>query len=211
MIFCFSCTTQTEAQKNSRQPTNVNTNPVEVINEPAELPIEIDTSKWKTYTDPKNRYSFRYPSNLILQKKKNGVRLYHYINFKHQDPCDGRDGPPFKKNLIDFDILFKVVKKSYSSYKWRQYDKDTDIRLGGLESGKMISKGYDGCGIDEFIYPLDKTRTFVAEQKVIGLFSAVNSSLPESKEALAHPDLLKNELEMMRLILESFQQLNNNR
>ena len=206
MIFCFSCTTHTEAQKNSNQPTNINTNPVEVSDDFKEPPVEIDTSKWKTYKDQKNRYSFRYPSNLILQKKKNGVRLYHYINFKHQDPCDGRDGPPFKKDLIDFDILFKVVNKSFNSYKWEQYDKEADFRLGGLESGKMVSKGYDGCGIDEFIYPLDKTSTFIAEQKVIGLFSAINSSLPETKDALAHPDLLKNELEVMRLIIESFKQ-----
>ncbi len=50
---------------------------------------------------------------------------------------------------------------------------------------------------------------FIIEYKIIGLFSVINSDLPEAKEALKHPNLLKNEDEIMKRILESFDYIEN--
>ena len=101
---CVSCLAQTEAQKSANQ--TLDTTKTTSSNNVTLNKTELDTSDWKTYKDFKKGFSFRYPSNLILQKKENGaVRLYHTVNFKHQDPCDKRDEPPVlkKTNRFRFD------------------------------------------------------------------------------------------------------------
>ncbi|MGI9035225.1 MAG: hypothetical protein ACR2GD_04200, partial [Pyrinomonadaceae bacterium] len=128
---CFSCSAQSEAQKNVNETFNqTNQDIVQAQPSPADKsPVKnkIDTSEWKIYADKKNGFSFRYPPNLILQKKGTKVRLYHFINFKYQDPCDGRDNPPMQKKLVDFDLTLKVVNKSFQSYKWEEYDRDAEV------------------------------------------------------------------------------------
>lgn len=112
-----------------------------------------------------------------------------------------------QKRLIDFDVTFKVSKKDFQSYKWEEQNRDAEIKLGkanGSAEGKIVTHSYDGCGYDEYIYPFKNARSFIMEYRMIGLFSVINSDLPEAKEALKHPGLLKNEGDIIKQILESF-------
>jgi len=208
IVLCLSCTTQTEAQKNLNQSSNQTVNAAEAQTSKNDSAVknEVDTSKWKTYKDTKNGFSFRYPPNLILQKKSDKVRLYHSFKFPHQDPCDKRDNTPVLKNLTDFDITLKVVNKNFQTYKWAEYDRESEIKFGKTHAGgKIVSHAYDGCGYDEYIYPFKNAKSFVLEYQITGLFSPIYTDFPGASEALRQPDLIKNEEKLIKAILGSFE------
>lgn len=203
-ISCFSCSTQTEAQRNTNQNSD-NIQPQANGND-SDIKNKIDISNWKTYKDTKNGFSFQYPSNLTLQKRKGEVRLFHTVDFEHQDPCDGRDNPPIQKKLVDFDLRIKIVNQSFQNRKWEESDQDAEVKLSRANQtaeGKIVSHGYDGCGYDEYVFPFGNNRSFVMERQIIGLFSPIYADFPRAKEARALPDLLENEEAIIKEILES--------
>lgn len=201
-ILCFSCSAQTEVPKTVNQDKTIQTDSSKNV---SSVKNEIDTSNWKIYKDTKNGYSFRYPPNLTIQKKKNEVRLFHTVNFKHQDPCDGRDEPPMQEKLVDFDLTFKTVKKSFQNRKWEESDQNAEFKLGKLNAeGKIKSHSYDGCGYDEYIFPFGANESFIMERQIIGMFSPVYTDFPGVQEAKNLLDLLENEDNIIKEILESF-------
>lgn len=204
-VSCFSCSVKTEAQKNTNQ--NSGTAQTQTNGNNSEVKNAIDTSNWKTYKNAGDGFSFKYPAALIVQKKAREVRLYHTVDFTHRDPCDGRDEPPMQKKLVDFDLRIKIENKSFQSRKWEEEDRDAEIKLGAANqnaAGKIVSRGYDGCGFDEYVFPFGNNKTFVMRRQIIGLFSPIYGDFPGAKEARQLPDLLENEDEIIRGILESF-------
>ncbi len=205
---CVSCLAQTEAQKSANQ--TLDTTKTTSSGEVTLNKTELDTSDWKTYKDLKRGFSFRYPSNLILQKKENGaVRLYHTVNFKHQDPCDRRDEPPVLKKLTDFDLTVKVTDEDFHKRKLEEADDDTEIELGRVNKakGKIVEHSYDGCGYYEYVFPFKADKSFVLEHQIIGLFSPINADFPGVEEVRRQPDLIKTDEPIIRGILESFHYL----
>jgi hypothetical protein len=64
---------------------------------------QINTEKWKTYSDSKDKLSFMYPENLVYKVNSNGVVLF-FENQKLLDECfekpKGIDSPCFKTSMI---------------------------------------------------------------------------------------------------------------
>lgn len=217
IILCLSCTTQTEAQKNVNQSSNQNVNTAEAqtSNNDSAVKNEVDTSKWRTYKDTKNGYSFRYPPNLILQKKGGKVRLYHFINFKHQDPCDMRNGPPFLNKLIDFDVTFEVVNKNVDraidDLPLSDYPQSAAWKLAGTIEGKSIRQTIELCGNDAYIFPFKTNKSLVITDEIISLFSGFDGTSEQVAKALRHPSVIKPEMsaKIVENIFSSFKSIEN--
>lgn len=168
---------------------------------------EVDVSKWKIYSDTKNNFSFRYPPNLILEKEQDKIRLYHFIKFKHRNPCDESDNAPVLKNLIDFDITLEFVKKDYKNFEMIGTEAPFDSpKLGGKTEAKSNWYNHEGCGMYEYIYPLEEGKSFVIRYEIIGFFNPVAySNKEEVDKALKNPNLvIDNSDEMFAGIVGSF-------
>lgn len=228
--FCFSCAVQTEAQKNTNN-ASVQTNRTESSNDNGTVVKNAEAARWKTYKDPKNNFSFRYPPTLALQKKGGNVRLYHSIKFRYQDPCDERDNAPVLNKLIDFDIAFKVVNKDYNTVireknggsavadnapngagepanSQKKIDEDFEegdfTEVGNLK-GKFFWLAVEGCGGYEYVYPLGTGKSLVLRQEDISIFNHANSTGGADARALKNPNVISpaRQNEIVRQILET--------
>lgn len=206
MSFFSACSAQTEAQKEIEQ-----NSPDNQLQKKGDTNTEkqIRTSEWKIYKDSKSGFSFHYPPNLILQKKRNGtIRLYHTVDFNHQDPCDGRDKPPVLKKLVDFDLTLKVTNGNFYKRKFTDDDTDAETEFGKLNrEGKVIEHSYDGCGYYEYVFPFGENKSIVLEHQIVGLFSPIYTAFPGAEAARRLPDLIKSDKIIIKGILESFTDL----
>lgn len=210
-MYSISCSAQTGALSNSSNP-QLSSNQTPVVspqgNRAESEPL--DTSKWKKYVDKKNGYSFLYPPNLILQKKGSLVRLYHFIKFRNQEPCDNRSNPPLRAKLIDFDITFEIVNKGFESKDWETSGTQVPFEMPKLKrdvAGRSNWYAYDGCGEYEYIYPFKENQSLVIKEQIIGFFSPIAGNEANIKKALQNPALIKNSADIRNRIIESFDYL----
>jgi hypothetical protein len=208
-IFCFSCSTQTEAQQNTNQNFSNSQPQTNIIN--SDVKNEVDTSKWKTYTDAKNGFSFQYPPDLILRKNGGNVRLYHFIKYRYQDPCDmSSENPPTLDRLIDFDVAFAVVKKDFAKVlKANENLEETpfDIpQLSGKIEGKSVRHTFEFCGYYEYFYPLRENETLIIKDQIAGYLYEMAYSEAKKTDAWKNPNVIKPEMQatILAKILESF-------
>ncbi|MGI9035602.1 MAG: hypothetical protein ACR2GD_06140, partial [Pyrinomonadaceae bacterium] len=167
--------------------------------------------EWKIYADKKNGFSFRYPPNLILQKKGGKVRLYHFTKYRYQDPCDMRsENPPFLDKLIDFDVTFEIVKKDFASLVEEFQDMEEApfkiAKLMGKVEGKSVKRTFEFCGSYEYFYPFKKNKSLVIEDKIPGYLYELAYSEAKKTKAWKNPNVIKPEESALILskILESF-------
>lgn len=218
VILCFSCSARTEAQRNIEETFNQNQTNNNKVSLPDKLQDtlqsdaakEIDTSKWKTYKDVKNGYSFRYPSNLTLQKKGDKIRLYHFIKYHYQEPCGFEEDSPFLDKLIDFDVTFKIANKDFSTADWGEYgllSPSERPKLAGTIEGKHYMKASHFCGYYEYIYPFKKSKSLIVEDQIIGYLYKLAYSEAEKTDAWKNPNVIKPEDSALILgeIIESFE------
>lgn len=204
---CFSCSAQTEAQKNTKQ----NIKSPQTSNKNSAAENEIDISEWKTYKDSKNGFSFRYPANLIVQRKGGKVRLYHFIKYRYQDPCDmSSENSPFLNKLIDFDVTFEVINKDFTKLVKELQDTEEapfEIpKLSGNVEGKSISHTFEFCGSYEYIYPFKKNKSLTIEDQINGYLSELAYSEARKTDAWKNPNVIKPEesARILKEILENF-------
>lgn len=212
--FCFSCSVQTEAQKNINNTSgqaNQNTNQTKSSSDNSTVKDDIDTSQWKTYKDAKNSYSFRYPPNLTVQKKGGKIRLYHFIKYRYQDPCDmSSDNPPFLNKLVDFDVTFKVAEKDFANLVKELQDKEEApfeiAKLTGKVEGKSVNHTFEFCGSYEYIYPFKQNKSLIIEDQIAGYLDEKAYSEAKKTDAWKNPNVIKPEesARILAKILENF-------
>ena len=213
MAFCISCSAQTEAQKNIKPATNqINQNKTQVPLSPSKPTVtkEIDISRWKIYRDTKNGFSFRYPPNLILQKKGNIVRLYHFIKYRYQEPCGFEEESAFLEKLIDFDVTFRIANKDFSKEDWGDYgmlSPSERPKLAGTVEGKYYMKTSHFCGHYEYIFPFKQSKSLIIEHQITGYLYKMAYSEAEKTKAWNNPDVIKPEeaASILGKIIESFE------
>lgn len=134
----------------------------------------------KTYEN--SSISFQYPSILSQSETKNGVRLSHFIPYKHFDPCDLKgDVEKQLDNLTDFDVTINVIDKNLLDYiksaSWpsSEYVLNNPYSFGKL-SGYHITPGVEGCGEDIYYFKIGDSKTLTIKHPFVSEFNVINQN-----------------------------------
>lgn len=163
------------------------------------LDIKIDTSNWKTYTNTKLGYEFKYPSKLKLIETNSITTLSHSIDYKNYGPCDMSGDENVYDKFTDFEVSFEMTSKAPNlTYNDGEYKK-------GALTGLMVYEGIEGCGNVKYYFTLpNKNYLIITEAAVQALGGNVNSSVRD--EILNEPGVISAEEEskIFDEILSSF-------
>ena len=158
-----------------------------VVNPPVGEETVTENNSTKTYTDPKNGYSFQYPAKLSLVTTADGVNLSHTIPFEnHNGGCDLRGDSELSKTLGDFDLSIQVIEGEIKpAYIDGKYSK-------GVLTGSWSYMGAEGCGQTKYIFPITGGKTLVVMKSEIQILSDVVS--PDTKaKVLAVPGVISQQ------------------
>lgn len=141
----------------------------------------------KTYTDPKQGYSFQYPAKLSFRTSDGYIVLSHSIPFENRDGgCNMMDGLELSKTLTDFSVVLEVmpgdVKPSYV---------DGPYSVGQL-NGNYAYVGAEGCGQTKYYFPVSGNRTLVVTKNELQVLSPVVSAEVRN-QVLAVPGVIPYE------------------
>ncbi len=161
---------------------------------------EISTTDWKTYTNSKDGYSFKYPQKLSFSTIKEGVNLSHTIQFDNDDGgCDMTGDSKLSKTFKDFDVTIAVV-----AGKVKPPYVDGTYSQGSLK-GEWAYMGSEGCGQTKYYFPLEGNRTLVITKEAIQILSPVVNADARVR-VLAVPEIISYEeaKEILNKILSTF-------
>ncbi len=141
-------------------------------NIPVSTPVDT-TNKNKVFN--LDELEFSYPSNLNFNRVGDTIILGHTVPKKHINSCDLKDGLSID-DVSDFNTSIKIFNKNLkdsvlsneSDYISKNYLKDntldlsqgfiTKFKIGNLD-GFKITMGLEGCGVDNYYFPLSATKT----------------------------------------------------
>lgn len=139
---------------------------------------------WKTYTNEKYGYEFKYPQNLKIIEKDGAVTLNHSIPYDNNGDCDMMAGK-FSKYLNDFNVSFEI--KTSEEVELPSYF-DGNYQSGIL-SGKWYWAGAEGCGPNIYYFPLQEDKTLVITQDTLQAFSGI-STMWDTDKILNSPGVI---------------------
>ncbi|KKR61711.1 hypothetical protein A2643_03555 [Candidatus Nomurabacteria bacterium RIFCSPHIGHO2_01_FULL_39_220] len=148
---------------------------------------QINNSNLKTYTDKKYGYSFQYPEKLSLTSAADVTYLLHNVPFDNYDGgCDMKGDASLSKTLNDFNMSFKIVSREANPpYVDGNYSK-------GILNGKWAYMGAEGCGLNNYYFPISGNRTLIVTKSQIQMLSTVVSPEVRAK-VLAVPGVISYE------------------
>ena len=140
------------------------------------VPIDTTVKSTNTKSFKLGTLEFSYPNNLSFNQKGDIISLSHSIpTGKYVNSCDLEDGSTIE-GVNDFNVSFRLFNKNLrdsvlsneSDYFSKNYIKnDTFVlsdgfvekfSLGNL-NGFKISMGLEGCGVDNYYFPISSTKT----------------------------------------------------
>jgi len=165
---------------------------------------------WKLYTDKERGFELLYPDSLlIVSKRGTTVTFRHSIPFEHTDPCDFDDDASSLNELVDFDVtvrlwregLGETVRLTSTGLVISRFLRDDTLKvekgfidrvsIGSLE-GFCITSGVEGCGMDDYYFPVNGEITLHVERKHITEFRPI---LRNYREYLSLPGIINPERE----------------
>ncbi len=196
--FGFACDYRADAIQTSKV-QNVSINSAVNNNSTAADQTDLNTAAqnhraadkdWKQFSDIKLGISFQYPSKLKIKRLKNGVRIFHELNFEHSDPCDNSDDVKSLKKFADFDVTILVSnekqKITAECKKNSDLNKNADINENPVcfatnnLKGEIVYATFQGCGNLTYTFPLSDNKTLVVKRNLIPLFGP--GAIPEEKK-----------------------------
>lgn len=144
----------------------------------------------KEFKDGKLGISFKYPAELKIKREKNGIRVFHELDFEHSDPCDNSDNIKTLKKFADFDITISVANEKKTIGEGCQNNSRPSLNadlgesqdcflINGLK-GEIITSIYQGCGNLTYNFPLDNGKTLIVKRNLVPLLGV--GAIPEEKE-----------------------------
>ena len=158
------------------------------------------TADWKTYTNTKYGYSFKYPDKLLLSTLGENINLSHSIVFDNYDGgCDMKGSSELSKTLGDFNLSINIVSGEVKPpYVDGSYS-------AGILDGKWSYMGAEGCGQTKYYFPISNNRTLIVTKNEIQILSDV-VALDVKEKVLAVPGVISSEYSKILLnkILSTF-------
>jgi hypothetical protein len=147
---------------------------------------EDETADWKTYRNEEYGLEIKYPEDIIrVFQEDDYIYLKHSIPFEHDNPCNfGQENAPvILKELTDFNVAFKL--KNFDLLETIKLEEGENIlnfisdgvlmtsegyiekvQLGQLK-GYLIINAFEGCGVDNYYFALNKRKTLVVQKSHI--------------------------------------------
>jgi hypothetical protein len=168
-----------------------------------------------TYRNTNSGLSFTYPKILTVKATGDIVTVHHEVPFAHHDYCDFKgEGDTTIPNLTDFNVAFHVSEtglvqtmKTESPYLPEENFVNGTVvespgfidkyEIGDLK-GYKIFEGAEGCGQTTYYFPITSSKTLVAKEELVTVFTGAIDKENEDKAA-AVPGVLNKEAETQTL------------
>lgn len=162
-----------------------------------------------TYRNTNIGITFTYPKILTVTSSSDIITVHHEVPFTHHDYCDFKgEIDTTIPTLTDLDVKFHIVSKNVVDTMKAEtpyipsenfVNGTVVVSPGFIDSysvgdlkGYKIFEGAEGCGQITYYFPITNTKTLVAKQELVTVFTGAIDVEDEAK-AQAVPGVLNNE------------------
>lgn len=149
-------------------------------------PVTAEVANWKTYTNTKYGFEFKYPEKLSLKEDRYTVVLSHEIPYKNNGDCDMTGGNKTYNDLTDFSLLFEIDDGNL------QPKVADDQYKNGVLNGSSSYMGAEGCGEIEYYFPFGNNRTLIIRRAAVQATSGISTGW-NLKSILSVPGAISKE------------------